>query len=345
MVKKQQKNSGGCLWLIVTCIFTFVGFAFFSGFLGISASSAIAIAVVGSIILTSMILGMPSKKALILNGFLLFILFIGSKFLLQFLLRSVEEAQLKTPTFSKDESVKETFRIEDRDTIAVYSSHRIWRDNYGNSYHGDLTVREKDFTELKKLTSTYNATTTKNFWGNLYHYLEKESAPSLDLLVATFRQIEQEHQLTQMEFAEMVVTCIQDIPYSFVFQEECLEADVYEDSIKYILQKCPDCCIGNILYGIQNPVSFMQNLKGDCDTRTVLIYSILKHFGYDVAILNSDFYRHSIIGLHLPAAGQHKIYKGKKYMLWETTAQFYEIGKLPSNFNNVTHWNVVLSSH
>jgi hypothetical protein len=147
-----------------------------------------------------------------------------------------------------------------------------------------------------------------------------------------------------MEFAEMVVTCIQDIPYSFVFQSDCLPAENYEKSIKNILNNCPDCCIGNVLYGIQNPVSFIQNLKGDCDTRTVLIYSILKHFNYDVAILNSEFYRHSILGLNLPKSGLSKIYKGKKYVLWETTAKYYSAGDLPSGFNDLQHWNVVLTS-
>lgn len=147
-----------------------------------------------------------------------------------------------------------------------------------------------------------------------------------------------------MEFAEMVVSCIQDIPYAYIFQDKCLPADQYESSIRTLLERCPECCMGNIMYGIQNPVSFMQNLKGDCDTRTVMIYCVLKHFGYDVAILNSDFYRHSILGINLPASGHNKIYNGKKYMLWETTAKYFPIGNLPSTYNDISHWNVVLTS-
>ena len=162
--------------------------------------------------------------------------------------------------------------------------------------------------------------------------------------MATFSEINKEKQLSQMEFAEMVVTCVQDIPYSFVFQEACLPANNYEDSIKDILQKCPECCIGNIAYGIQNPVSFISNLKGDCDTRTVLVYSILKHFDYDVAILNSEFYKHSILGLNIPSSGKVKLYRGKKYALWETTAKYFSAGVLPSNFDDIRHWNVVLTS-
>ena len=147
-----------------------------------------------------------------------------------------------------------------------------------------------------------------------------------------------------MEFAEMLISCIQDIPYSFVFQDECRPPEQYEESIRELLEECPECCIGNKAFGLQTPVGFIQNLKGDCDTRTVLIYSLLKYFGYDVAILNSDFYRHSIIGLNIPAKGTYKTFGGKKYMVWETTAKYFTIGQLPTNFSDITHWNVVLTS-
>lgn len=50
-----------------------------------------------------------------------------------------------------------------------------------------------------------------------------------------------------MEFAEMVVSCIQDIPYSFVFQDKCLPANYYEDSIKNILENAPNA-VSEIFY-------------------------------------------------------------------------------------------------
>ena len=60
--------------------------------------------------------------------------------------------------------------------------------------------------------------------------------------------------------------------------------------------------------------------------------------------LNSDFYRHSIIGINLPTSGIHKLHYGKRYVVWETTAKYYQAGKLPGNFNDITHWNVILTS-
>ncbi|WP_232729108.1 hypothetical protein [Ulvibacter sp. MAR_2010_11] len=247
-------------------------------------------------------------------------------------------------TFTTEDVVEETIYVEGLDTIPVFSSQRNWKDNYGNDYSGSLTIRERDFFNLKDHIKRYAPPKGGNFWGSLYDYIDRTDTPSLDLVLSTFAAINAEKQLNQMEFAEMVVSCIQDIPYSFVFENQCYPASYYEDSIKKILQKCPECCIGNVLYGIQNPVSFLHNLKGDCDTRTVLIYSILKHFNYDVAIVNSDFYRHSVIGINLPASGLTKIHNGKKYILWETTAKFFEVGYLSPGWDDVNYWDVVLTS-
>ena len=48
----------------------------------------------------------------------------------------------------------------------------------------------------------------------------------------------------------------------------------------------------------------MTNLKGDCDTRTLLLYTILSHYNYDVAV-SSEFYGHSILGINLPIMDYH----------------------------------------
>lgn len=337
-------SSDGCLWIFFTFVCTVISFGFIKIVTGANDSIAIILAVIISILVTIKILGKPSGKMMFRQGLFLLVFFFGMKFIGSLLLTGLKDFDLEGPTFSTEEIVTNDTIIEAGDTIPVFTSNRFWKDNFGNSYNGPLSVREQDFIDLKDHISTYTPPSSANFWGHLYNYIEVKDTPSLDLVMNTFSKINAEKKLNQMEFAEMVVTCIQDIPYSFVFQDACLPAHNYEKSIKQVLKDCPECCIGNMLYGIQNPVSFIQNLKGDCDTRTVLIYSILKHFNYDVAILNSDFYRHSILGLNLPKSGLNKVYNGKKYVLWETTAKYYSAGDLPVTFNDVQHWNVVLTS-
>jgi hypothetical protein len=344
MAQKPMSNSDGCLWIFITIVFTVIGFGLIKIITGASDVLAIIIALVISLFFSFRILGKPSGKMIFRQAIFLFVFFYGIKLIGGFFISVLRNFEVESPSFSEEEIVTNAIIVEANDTIPVYTSNRFWKDSFGNNYNGLLTVREKDYLALKNHINTYRPPSNQNFWGNLYKYIDVKDSPRLDLVMANFSRINSEKKLNQMEFADMVVTCIQDIPYSFVFQEACMPAENYEDSIREILEVCPECCIGDIMFGIQNPVSFIQNLKGDCDTRTVLIYSILKHFNYDVAILNSDFYKHSILGLNLPASGLNKIYNGKKYMLWETTAKYYSIGAMPGNFNNLTHWNVVLTS-
>ncbi len=344
MDRNFSKKPNGCLWLIITIIFGVIGFAVFTFLFSLPPLLAIIAALAIAIFFSVVILGRPTTKSLILNGLLITFLFFGIKYGTNQLLSILKQYDYSEDSFSSEEIVSETKILEGIDSIPVYTSNRFWKDNYGQSYTTSLTVRQRDVLQLRGHITRYTPPNSDNFWGQLYDYIDKTDTPSLDLVLDAFNKINMEKRLNQMEFAEMVISCIQDIPYAFVFQDSCLQAENYEKSIKDILQSCPECCIGNITYGIQNPVSFIQNLKGDCDTRTVLIYSILKYFDYDVAILNSDYYRHSILGVNLPASGKFKMYRGKKYTLWETTAKHFTAGSLPANFDDVQYWDVVLTS-
>ena len=343
MQKSPQKNNG-CLWIFIFGFMSMFGWVFLQAFFSIPSTIAGIVAMIVSAVLTTKWLGRPSVKGLLLNISLIVGVLFALNFLGEVFTENITLPKTEDKTFKTEEGVVSSKIWEENDSVPVYTSHRIWKDNYGNNYFGDLTIREKDHLSLKNHLKTYSTQTNENFWGNLYKYVDTKDTPKLDLVMKTFQDIHAEKQLNQMEFAEMVVTCIQDIPYSFIFQTECLPAENYETSIRRILQDCPECCMGNVFYGLQTPTSFLQNLKGDCDTRTVIIYSILKHFDYDVAILNSTFYRHSIIGINLPTKGEGKVYKGKKYAVWETTAKYYEAGSLPNSFKDITHWEVVLTS-
>lgn len=340
LMQQATKNNSGCLWVFVVFVFTIISFAVVRFFIGLPDVVSIIIAAAGSIAASNYLLGKPTWKSLLANFIIIAVIISGLHFISDFLLQFTNPS----PNFTEEETVASSYIIEDNDTIPVFTSLRSWKDNYGTAYKGNLTVRQKDYQELQQYMRTYSPTNNENYWGQVYAKMDQMDAPKLDLVINLFQEIHHKKNLNQMQFAEMVVTCIQDIPYAFVFEEACLAPKYYEDSIKNILEDCPDCCIGGIKFGVQNPVSFIKNLKGDCDTRTVLIYSILKHFDFDVAIVNSDFYRHSILGLNIPATGLYKPYRGKKYTLWETTGKYFKLGYLPPNTNDVTHWNIILTS-
>ena len=340
----KQNNNTGCLLFFLMGILSILSFIILYVIFPLSSNTAIVISISLSVILLKLVFGNSNFKSLIKSGIIIYILFFGLIMVVVFLLDSLKTTPTEDVTFKKEEKSKKETIINNNETTVLYTSKRNWIDNYGNHFSGEFSVREDDYNRLNGYLNSYSEVNNKYFWRNLYDYIEQKDAPSLDLIMEAFTQINQEKKLNQMEFAEMVVSFIQDIPYSFVLQNECPSPINYDDSNREILSKCPDCCIGNIKFGIQNPVSFMKNLKGDCDTRTVIIYSILKHFNFDVAIVNSNYYQHSIIGLNLPASGDYKLHHGKKYILWETTAKYYKAGELPLNFNNVKHWDIVLTS-
>lgn len=258
---------------------------------------------------------------------------------------SVSSEDVIVDTFDNDELVEAKYLVTPNDSIKVLAHNRQWKDYYGESYTSEFMVREADYLELRTQLNQFRQGSYETFWGDLYGYMSTNDDNALDLVYNSFANIKRANNLNAREFADMVVTMVQDMPYALVFEGECLAPENYEESFAQILRQCPECCIGNKRFGIQNPVSFLANLKGDCDTRTVLIYTILSHFGYDIAILNSDFYKHSILGINLPTKGTYKAYRGKKYYVWETTAQNYMSGTLPYGVNDINQWHVVLTNN
>ena len=66
----------------------------------------------------------------------------------------------------------------------------------------------------------------------------------------------------------------------------------------------------------------------------------LKRYNYDVVILDSEHYLHSMIGLNIPSSGRYKYHQGKRYYTWETTSNGWRLGLLPPNSSNINYWQV-----
>ncbi len=246
----------------------------------------------------------------------------------------------KETEYSVEEKVQK-IRLQDS---SILISHKLtWRDYNKYLYKGNLSVLESDY----KLSTNHRNLTHYNLfndyqWSLLYNSLIENDKSKLENVFTTFDSIARANQLNKKQFAEMVVSCIQSIPYALVMQQNCNKDSYEENFIKHQLEKCPRCCISDIKYGIQAPVEFIANLKGDCDTRTVILFTILSKFGFDVAVLGSLSYQHSIIAINLPYSGTYKVIKGQKYYVWETTASGFQPGILDPKISNMNLWNVHL---
>jgi len=96
-------------------------------------------------------------------------------------------------------------------------------------------------------------------------------------------------------------------------------------------------------FGINTPIEFLVNLNGDCDTRTLLVFTILEHYNYDVVLLSSDIYQHSILGINLPYQGARYEFMDKSYIFWETTS-FSPPGIIDNEISNTSNWYISLKS-
>ncbi len=228
---------------------------------------------------------------------------------------------------------------------SILTRFRSWNDYSGNKYEGNYQIRLSDFNKAHQYKSNLNLNqTTINSYDKVVYDLKEFDKNKFNSLYNLFDSIGKANRLNKIRFAEMIVTFVQDIPYVLILDKGC-DASLYDDSfVRKYLSNQPGKCEGFQQFGINTPVEFLTNLKGDCDTRTLLLYTIFSHYNYDVALMSSEFYGHSIIGLNLPIKGMAYTYDNQRYVLWETTAPNCKPGVISNEISNLNNWRISLKS-
>jgi len=222
---------------------------------------------------------------------------------------------------------------------------RVWKDYDGNQYEGTIWTKKSDFENSRYFKNNLSIDpNSSNAYDEVIFSLKENDKDKLNGVYQLFDSIQQKRPLSPEKFSELIVSFIQDIPYTIIVTDAC-NSRLYEDKfIKEYLSSEDARCDGFEKFGINSPVEFMSNLNGDCDSRTLLLYTIFAHYGFDVAILSSEYYGHSIIGLNLPISGLAYQYQNKRYVLWETTAPNCKAGVLPKEISNLNYWRISLKS-
>lgn len=232
------------------------------------------------------------------------------------------------------EEIGECEELSKQDSVhMVVVNGRSWKEylnDYGfcSSYH----VSYRDFDDAAYSRNNLYVqywSDDSDYWRQVYSQLYLDSKDRLQSIQDSLLSIRDEWGLDREDFARVVVAFVQDIPYEYVVPEEC-KGD----------ETAP--CNGNVSMGIYSPVEFLGAMHGDCDTRTVLLFTLLKNFGYEPLILNSNEYAHSILALDVKSAGEDFEYKGRRYAYWETTNVGWLAGMLPPDMNNKDYWSVAL---
>jgi hypothetical protein len=218
-----------------------------------------------------------------------------------------------------------------------YSNYHNWKDNYQNYHSGNFRVGSLD---VKSSLSNKRSGNPQS-WNQLYKQIYFHDKTKLNEVYKIYSDIYNSGSFTSKQFADFVVSSVQYIPYVLTIQDNCSDAYFKDIDVKQMIDDGTKCK-GSIYAGLYSPLEFMRFFEGDCDTRTLFIYTVLKHFGYDVKILNSEVYGHSIIGLNLPSRGSYKVFLGKRYYTWETTSKYWELGDIPPETSNMNYWYVEL---
>ncbi len=222
---------------------------------------------------------------------------------------------------------------------------RTWTDYNNNLYENTFNVNKGIVCEASynrnELSLEWNEF-DNSYWNTIYSQIVKFDTTKMNFIYDYFEKIKQEKQLDYVDFANMVVSFVQSIPYTLIISTSKEEAIQSAGFVRDYLLNNRGPYVENIKYGFLSPLEFFYCIKGDCDTRTLAIYAILSHFGYDVVILNCSV--HSMIGLNIPSQGKALKYRGKKYYFWETTATGWQLGQLPVEYETTNDWYVALPS-
>ncbi len=223
--------------------------------------------------------------------------------------------------------------------------YRVWKDYDGNKYEGYIWTNRSDYNKSKDYKNNLNLRqSTPRAYDEIIYLLKENDKQNLNGVYQLFDSIRENNQLSNVKFAELLVSFVQDIPYAVILPDDC-NPNLYDDKfIKDYLNSENARCDGFEKFGINSPVEFMSNLYGDCDTRTLLLYTMLAHYGFDVALFSSEYYSHSIIGVNLPINGITYKYGNQRYVLWETTAPNIRAGILPKDISNINYWRISLKS-
>lgn len=215
----------------------------------------------------------------------------------------------------------------------------VWYGYFDEKYVGEYFIKNSD---LNQSTDFKNQLSEQIGYPNVLYQLQQNDKDKLGSLYEMFSKIRTEKKLNDKRFAEMMVCFVQQIPYYLVLEKSCNAQDYQENFVKNMLQENPGKCSPHQKFGITSPTEFMGNLQGDCDSRTLLLHTIMKHFQYDAIIISSDVYHHSMLGVNLPYSGQSFNTNGSKYTVWETTSPNFIPGNIPLQVSNMNNWYLTL---
>jgi hypothetical protein len=222
-----------------------------------------------------------------------------------------------------------------------------WWDFFDKNYFLNFStsaIKYFDSKANREKAQNYNKQDQIEFFTQTYRSMVNYDTNGLDSVITLLNLQAEKKKLNPIQKAEMVVTFIQEIPYYLVHDMSCADARKTDPGgflDDYHRKGKP--CMPNIFAGVQSPYEFLHNLKGDCDTRSVLGYSILTEMHIPASVWVSEAYGHSVLGVGLPVGtGSYKEIDGMKHYAVELTSKGYRLGMISASNRNMNNWTITL---
>lgn len=215
-----------------------------------------------------------------------------------------------------------------------------WKSFDNKSYKIKFKI---DKNQINNSTVNRNKTNRDNntyIYNSLYSFDKKV----LIHMIESYKFLIKKNNLDYKSALDVVITSIQSIPYTLVLSspDKCpyvLNRKNYISSCRALPER-NGCCDNVEPLAVYSPVEFATKKTGDCDTRSLFAYTILKEMGFDVAIMVSRKESHSVLGIKstLPKKRGNDLL-GKEYVLWELTNYGFRIG----DWIDGNDWEVALN--
>lgn len=284
----------------------------------------------------------------IVNILLIIVLF---GFIFSFFYKS---SSTKKPLKTRTGNIKISPPIPKKDSLGNSLSDYVseksvqWFDFANQNYLANYqtSVRSYQSSQKDQIVLSDNASQSSNsieYFTKYYAGLFKMDEVKINEVVKIFKDSAVNRQMSSNQIAEMVITFIQEIPYYLVHDESCAKAVANGNSFVKDYHAANRPCFPNVKGGVQSPYEFLHNLKGDCDTRSLLGFAILKKMNIAASVWVSEAYGHSILGVGVQNGhGIFKTVNGIKHYGVELTAKGYRLGMVAPENNNPNNWDITL---
>lgn len=203
-----------------------------------------------------------------------------------------------------------------------------------------MTWEWSDFNQNRQeIAFGYRSTDIGSSKGNRlfslnYAALYEHDRPLLKTMVVEMKKKIMKENWNYIQALEYVCSSIQYIPYTLVLstgKQRCpsvINGESFSADCEVQLNG-RGCCNDVNPFGVYAPFEFVYKKTGDCDTRALLAFTLLKEMGFDVAVMTSVSMHHSVLGIYIPSKGYLPTGRnpnGKKYVLWELTSPHWRLG-------------------